>query len=809
MTEFEKKALIATTNNIIDKNLLGPILTNDIIRKQAIEILNVIPKQNDEKSIIKDYENKYKAIDNKIKEMNNDLLNKTDEINGLDNNKTQLKRDIDKLNNQKQDIEIYIKENKDIENFLKEKRERRYKLNSEIVEIEEKKQKMESEFKLLETKKQDNESLVRMIIANNEERKKEIVASYDAIIKQKKLTLEKEIENIASEKKEKSIEIDNLSNTVIELKNEIDQLKREKEDIFKLENKLKSEKIHLQTEQIRVKDIEENLQQYLFKAKEEAKEEYSDEIGSLTDKIEELKEKNKESYNKILKLENNIKPDYTVEKLQTILKEKEEKIKELEEYSFGLGDEREKSKQLLKTTNENLTKNIEILREKCLEYYKERQELLIYKNQIEGFERTLPELQRSKESMISMIEEQRKEIIRLEGKGQSRAEKEKAIQEGELPFVVNSPQEVKIEKIWLDDIEKRFDEVGFKFPKRLLYAFHTSLKICDWSSLSILAGVSGTGKSELPRLYSRYGGINFLPLAVQPNWDGPHSLFGFYNSLEQKFNPTTLLKVLYQAQKGANKLISDYVTIVLLDEMNLAHVELYFSELLSKLESLRGKEEGEFLEIDLGDENPYKINLTNNVMWVGTMNEDETTKSLSDKVIDRGNLINFPKPKELITRKKLFELEQAPGLLKTTWDSWKWTEDNENKLKEIIDNFKSVVESINQALDGSGRAIGHRVWQSIEAYIKNYPLVIENLDVKDKLEEYSQIAFEDALVQKLIPKLRGLETSGDIRENCLDKIEDIIMNNASGIAYDFKNALNNPYGVFVWTSSSYLEQNIG
>ena len=384
----------------------------------------------------------------------------------------------------------------------------------------------------------------------------------------------------------------------------------------------------------------------------------------------------------------------------------------------------------------------------------------------------------------------------------------------ELIFLIE-----KISKIE-NKIKNSFKEVGFKFSDRLLYAFHTSLKIGDWNPLTVLAGVSGTGKSELPRLYSRYGGINFLPLAVQSNWDSPYSLFGYYNSLEGKFNATSLLKVLYQAQEDAKNSISEYLTIVLLDEMNLAHVELYFSELLSKLELLRGSEEVK-LEIDIAEKNPYEIKLNKNIIWVGTMNEDETTKSLSDKVIDRSNLINFPRPNEFVSRNELKESDEAPKLKREIWENWKWNKvkdelikdennvNNKEKIKKLekrIDELKRKMEEINEYLKVSGKAIGHRVWQSIENYIRNYPLVLLSIKNQDdeEIEKAIQSAFEDALVQKLMPKLRGLDINGEIREECLNKIREKISTYANGIVSDFDNALKNPYGVFVWNSSEYL-----
>jgi hypothetical protein len=82
-------------------------------------------------------------------------------------------------------------------------------------------------------------------------------------------------------------------------------------------------------------------------------------------------------------------------------------------------------------------------------------------------------------------------------------------------------------------------------------------------------------------LYSRFGGIYFLSIPVQPDWDSPQSLFGFFNSIEKRFNGPSLLRALvsFQANKfkssSKDKIydLSDNVLIVLLDEMNIAHIE--------------------------------------------------------------------------------------------------------------------------------------------------------------------------------------------------------------------------------------------
>ncbi len=85
--------------------------------------------------------------------------------------------------------------------------------------------------------------------------------------------------------------------------------------------------------------------------------------------------------------------------------------------------------------------------------------------------------------------------------------------------------------------------------------------------------------------------------------------------------------------------LKEAMSIVLLDEMNLAHIELYFAEFLSKLEIKRSKETN--ISIKLGTGLTWELPLGDNLLFVGTMNEDESTKMLSDKVLDRAFFFFF------------------------------------------------------------------------------------------------------------------------------------------------------------------------
>lgn len=418
------------------------------------------------------------------------------------------------------------------------------------------------------------------------------------------------------------------------------------------------------------------------------------------------------------------------------------------------------------------------------------------------------------------------ELNRLRAAYERPAEVEARYKEIEMPHIsvdkAKQPVQHEIDEItWLTGIGNACDTYGLHFNPRILKAFHTALKTAEWSPLTVLAGVSGTGKSELPRLYSHFGGIYFEPISVQPNWDSQESMLGFFNSIDNKFDAQPVLRLLAQSQKPwSNEYpgLQDAVCLVLLDEMNLAHPELYFAEFLSKLELRRGRKGSDvpFIPVKIGaGMKPYELSLGRNVLWTGTMNQDETTKSLSDKVLDRSIIINFPRPTELKRRLKLTPLDErnrGPALHKASWQSW--LVQGSIFPEEVIKPFKTFIENMNAALAISGRALGHRIWQSIEYYMANYPDVRAALAEKDEPSTHKamHIAFEDQLVQKVMPKLRGIDTRGKSKTECLDKIRGQIVaginGNSFNLAEDFDLACELGYGQFIWQSANYLNVNV-
>lgn len=127
---------------------------------------------------------------------------------------------------------------------------------------------------------------------------------------------------------------------------------------------------------------------------------------------------------------------------------------------------------------------------------------------------------------------------------------------------------------------------------------------------------------------------------MQPSWRDRNELFGYFNEFTKKFNETEVLRRIYES--GYN----DDINIIVLDEMNISRVEYYFAEMLSILEMPDPKEWKLELVPSVWDNDPKRLDggnlqIPQNVFYVGTINNDDSTFSVSDKVYDRALVINL------------------------------------------------------------------------------------------------------------------------------------------------------------------------
>ena len=315
----------------------------------------------------------------------------------------------------------------------------------------------------------------------------------------------------------------------------------------------------------------------------------------------------------------------------------------------------------------------------------------------------------------------------------------------------------------LASVDQFLKDHGLKFSRRTVRAFHTALKINDHAQMTVLAGVSGTGKSLLPRRYAEAMGIHFLQIAVEPRWDSPQDLLGFYNYVEQKYKATDFARLLVHLDPyrtievpGNAKDRREHMGLALLDEMNLARIEYYFSEMLSRLEVRPPWSEADedarrrnaMIPIDVrGLQRQFALYPAHNVLFVGTMNEDESTQALSDKVLDRGNVLQFAAPHEFpdTVRQKVRMPEEAMTVM--AWRDWirpieQITHQHRRSADEAIGKLAQIMEDF-------GRPFGHRLRDAMLAYVANYPFSSDDtMNVS--------VALADQVEFRILPKLRGI-----------------------------------------------------
>ncbi len=300
------------------------------------------------------------------------------------------------------------------------------------------------------------------------------------------------------------------------------------------------------------------------------------------------------------------------------------------------------------------------------------------------------------------------------------------------------------EEEFLHQLFRVVEERGFVFPEDDLINFHVCIKT---GGLTVLAGLSGTGKSSLPRLYAEALGCRdeYLLIAVRPEWLDDRDLVGAFNPLAQRFEPAAcgLVEHLIAADLDRRRGRGG-IFLVCLDEMNLARVEHYFAQFLSVLELPPESRALTLFAPGLArTADPYapyqRLRLHENVRFVGTVNIDETTHFFSPKVLDRCQVVAFSPP-DLATPRRERPMETLHGLQPVSWATY------ESWVRTIPETGSAKVFflSINDILKRSRLGFGFRPFDRILRYIASArPLLSEDA------------ACDFQLKQVVLPRLRA------------------------------------------------------
>jgi hypothetical protein len=267
------------------------------------------------------------------------------------------------------------------------------------------------------------------------------------------------------------------------------------------------------------------------------------------------------------------------------------------------------------------------------------------------------------------------------------------------------------------------------FPRPQAQRLHLGLWSHPRRHFAILAGLSGSGKTLLAKRYAialagQYCDNpekNLFIQAVQPGWYDPAPLFGYINPLQpDNYVRPPLLDFLLRAAGQP-----DQPFTVILDEMNLSHPEQYFAPVLSAMETgdrLRLHNEGNAF-----DGVPATIAYPANVVFIGTVNMDETTHGISDKVLDRAFTLEFWD----------VDLNQYPK-----WQNFGL--DNGHLL-----TVRGCLELLLAALAPERLHFG---WRTVED-------VLGYLGMAGKSPDFDlNTALDDVIYAKVLPKLRGSES---------------------------------------------------
>ncbi len=272
--------------------------------------------------------------------------------------------------------------------------------------------------------------------------------------------------------------------------------------------------------------------------------------------------------------------------------------------------------------------------------------------------------------------------------------------------------------------------------------------------LLILTGLSGSGKTQIAIQFGKWLGSNrLLVSAVRPDWTGPEALFGYEDGLKQASNGKAVWSVpaplAFMLTAAADP---QHPYLLVLDEMNLAHVERYFADVLSGMES--GQPCLPNLKRDQGvwqlrDGESELIALPRNVWIVGTVNVDETTYMFSPKVLDRANTFEFR-----VGTGDLFDAASkpkscAPGSSELIRGLLKIASNDERQVTDpatFHDSLIFLLRKLHEILSRFDLEFGHRVfYESTRFASLAEGCGISGLDM----------TLDRIVLQKILPKLHG------------------------------------------------------
>ncbi len=258
---------------------------------------------------------------------------------------------------------------------------------------------------------------------------------------------------------------------------------------------------------------------------------------------------------------------------------------------------------------------------------------------------------------------------------------------------------------------------NFAASRMGLYYEHRTLRLflAAFAStrLIILQGISGTGKTSLPYSFGKFLQNDAIIASVQPSWRDRTELFGYFNEFTKRFNETEVLKKMYEAT------YKEDIYLTILDEMNIARVEYYFAEMLSILEMPSRDEWIVSLVPSVWRTDPKhlsdgKLKLPDNMWYIGTINNDDSTFAVTDKVYDRAI------PIDINTKGKFFEAPWTDNLTLSYKHLESMFAECKEKYKVSEESLRKLAELDDYVIEHFRLAFGNRIVKQLQDFVPAY-----------------------------------------------------------------------------------------
>jgi len=310
---------------------------------------------------------------------------------------------------------------------------------------------------------------------------------------------------------------------------------------------------------------------------------------------------------------------------------------------------------------------------------------------------------------VPVVEEPKK------GKKGKKAAKAPVVEEKkveEVKVVEEKPVKKQNLSILVDEFQSYLaSEEKLYFSKNVLRTFIAGMSA---SRLILLEGLSGTGKSSLPRKFQDFIGGRSCFLQVQATWRDRTDVLGYFSDLTGYYKETELLKSVYESSYTPHD-----VNMIVLDEMNISRAEYYFADFLSIYEYPSSEWKIQLMQTSSEMKLPKNIpggtlQIPTNTWFIGTINVDDSTFTVTDKVYDRAIVINFNainEPFEVKYTKKLepVSYEELTGFFEECQSNQKLCLNKEEK--------HAIFELLSFLDDTFEIKVGNRIFNQIELFV--------------------------------------------------------------------------------------------